>query len=473
MNKIWNILNSKSGYKTFNIVGTGFFFFILFLKLVLPHAIGMADNGDYFRTMERIGLSHISSNRGDIYFNYLVLHYSYHKHYAIPYTLSQVIGYFSLLFNNIFATNGVYNILYMGFINIILYTSVFYLFIAHVINRMQLQLFLKAFLVLLFSVILTDGMFTFYFNSFYQESISLITIFLFVSYLLTKDISPTILLWMLFFIIISKIQNIAFFFLFPVIIFLYKKQLKKNIIIFFIILFTFLIFYTAIDSTRFKIPNTYNSFFYGLVKNLDAKTSSLILQSAGLNYDNYKKYIGKGYWPAGVQLNKEEPSLYKKFYKNVTQFKIIKLYLFYPKTLINNLVLGLKELSSHSAKINYIGNLTKVESVKNSRTFLDTLLGNTLNNIFPYIYIFSLIISVFSLKKGIENISSTERAILLLTFVVPFIFVINIAGDGFYEFVKHSLSLYFVIILLLICNILYAINKITVAIPSSSQYGFS
>lgn len=462
MNKIWHILNSKNEYKTFNIVGAGVFFFILFLTLIFPHAIGMADNGDYGRVMSRIGLSHISSNRHDSYFNYLALHYNHLKDYPIPLTLSGVIGYFSLFLNNIFTTNGVYNILYMGFINIILYTSVFYFFIANIINRIQLQLFLKFFLVLLFSIILTDGMFTFYFNSFYQESISFITIFLFVSYLLTKNTSPAILLWMLFFIIISKVQNISFFFIFPVIIFLYKKELKKHMIIFFILLFTFSIFYTALSSSRYKEPNTYNSFFYGLVKNTDVKTSSLILKSVGLDYYDYKKCIGKGYWPSGVRLEKENPSLYKEFYKHVTQFKIMKLYLFNPKILINNLILGVKELSSHSGKINYLGNLTKIESVNNSRTSLDTLLGNTLNNIFLYIYIFSLIISAFSLKKGLENTSSQERTILLLTIVVPFVFGLNILGDGFYEFIKHNLSLYFIIILLLISNILYIINKITV-----------
>ena len=455
-----NLLQSRKEHKIFNYISTFLFFLILISILIFPYSIGMADNEDFGRTMNGLGISHLLVDRNEIFLNYLRLEYSNLGEHYIPRSLSQLIAYISLYVNNLFNSEGVYNILYLGLLYISFYTLISYIFISKIINRLQTPLYIKVFLLIISFLLLLDGMFIFYFNSFYQESISIIAIFLFVVYGSKNNMSPIVLLWILLLIIISKSQNVIFVLMVPLIIYLYKDAISKRLVLFFIILFTLSSIYTSIISKPYREPNIYNSFFYGLLKNTDESTSTEIMKSFNLDFNKHCMYIDKGYWPAGVEFRKEQPFLYQDFYKKVSHFSIIKIYFSHPKILINNIYFGLKYLTNNPAKISYLGNLQKVESINNKRTSIDTILGNILNKTFILIYAFSIFLSIFILRKKLINTSNAEKNILLLTFIIPFIFGINILGDGFYEFTKHNLSFYYALNLLLLSTVVYTVNSL-------------
>ena len=449
---------SNTNYKLFVLTISFFFFIVLITTLIYPNHIGMADNGDFIRTMDNVGISHISLDRNHSMFNFFIINYNSDGLYPIPSTISQLFVLFSLFINNLFEVDNNYNILYLSIIYISIYSAIFYFLSSIIVSFIDIKLPVRIFIIIGSFILLTDGLFIFYFNSFYQESASIIFIFLFSTLLLKKDTQFSTLFIVLLLIIISKSQNIIFFIFIPLLFYLYKKELQLIKIIFSIILLIFSIYYTLNMSKPYKEPNIYNSLFYGLLKNSNIDTSLDILNSLDLNDKEYQLHINKAFWPDGVRLNRKNIELSKKLYQNVTHVKIIKLYILHPKLLLNNIIFGLNKLSSTKAKSNLIGNLTKESSI--SKVNVETLLGSNINYFIIIIYILSVFISICILltKKDIE---AEERLILLFTFIIPFVFGLNMVGDGFFDYIKHSLSLYLIIVLLFIGNIIYILRRYT------------
>ncbi len=474
MNFLLQKLISNNETKYLALVSAAIFFITLLFLLIFPDPIGMADTGDYLRTTYNLGLEHLQKNAKVFSSEFWEIYYSNLGNYRFPRTMTQAIASVALFINNLFNTSGLFNILYLGLVYIILYTLAFYIFVSNALNHLRIPLFLKILLVLLFIFLLSDGMFTFYFNSFFQEGTSAIFILLFIAFSLKKNVSPVIILSVLMLLSIVKIQNIIFLLMFPVIIYLYCFKITKRVIGIYFILFLIIIIGSSVSSKRMQKPNIYNSFFYGILKNTDLNTSMDIIKSAGLDVENYKGLANTNYASANNNLGRMHSDSKESydFYEKVNHTEIILLYLKYPSVLINNIYMGLNELKKTPAKPSYIGNLTKSKSDNSpEKAVVNTFLGSYLNYIYIYIYILSILVSLFILQKDKYSITNLEKTILLLTFIIPFIFGANMLGDGFYEFVKHSFNFYFLIVFLLICNILFFIESfiITDKLSSISQ----
>ena len=433
------------------------FFSTLVITLIFPNTIGIADNGDFIKTISTLGLSHLSGvQREDLYFNFVSTVYETSQSHEFPHTVSQLFIYISLFLNNIFSTDGFYSIFYLTIIYITFYTITFFIFLHTIFNLENISLAMKAFVSIVVMFVLSDSAFISYFNSFYQEAISIVFLFMFVAYSLREKKSFVLLFSILLMLSIVKVQNIVFVLLFIFVVLLNYKTLKKTVVLFFSMLFILSSLWSVSQSSSNKIPNTFNSLFYGLLKYTDKETSTKILKEFDLGEDTYLNLVAQGYWPKGAVLYEKDPAKIEKLLKNVNHFTIMQTYIKYPSILLKNIYYGLKELSYTKMQLDYLGNYTKQDSQNNTKTIASSFVGTYLPLSFMYIYLVSMVLSIYIAKnKTTSTMTDLEKTIVQLTLISPFVFGLNMLGDGFFEFVRHNLSLYFTMALLLVLNLVY------------------
>lgn len=436
------------------------FFLLLVVALILPYPVGMADNGDYIKTMREVGIGHMPHlGHSDILFNYLRVEYLSTGESSFPQTLTQLFVSLSKGINMLFASDGHYTIFSLSILYIVLYTVLFYFFVRYALDSIESSIWLKILFITLTIYLLKDIAFTAYFNSFYNESISILTSLAFVVALLKRDVTPFVVVLSLLLLSLAKVQNITFLLLLPLLAYLYYPKISKKLIVTTLLLLA--VIFSLNPKQQSKIPNIYNSFFYGLLKNSKSQEAQEILHSISLESAEYMEFVGSGYWPvSGDRLQNKKSDASKRLFAQVNHTLIIRLYLQHPSLLLSNIAYGINYLTINSMQPNYIGNLTKEHS--KSKVVDSTLVGSMMGKLFLPIYIVALLLSLFILRyRAKSEMRGIDRALLSLTFILPIIFGTNMVGDGFFEFIRHSLTFYYMIVLLFLLELLFVLESLS------------
>ncbi|WP_456114827.1 glycan biosynthesis hexose transferase WsfD [Salegentibacter salegens] len=426
-----------------------FFGLIVGYYLFTPPQIGLADSADFGRILPRIGLSHTTEISQDKFFNFFNPYYDVIGSPKVPVNIGQVIPLISVGVNNMFYT-GTYSIYFLSALYFSLYLIAFYLFLRNSFQYISGHT-LKIIFGILSIVILSDIMFVSYFNSFYQEALFLIAAIYVVAFSVARSINYNLLLIALVVLSLSKSQNIIFL-IFPFCLVISRyRQLNKFNLIGISFLLIFFMFFTFKEQAQTNYANLYEAVFLGLMHEANSKEQKEILADLHLDKKGYLVNVKRGYWRPNNELidNKE---LFEEFYSEVGQIDIIKTYLLNPKIFFKTAFSGVRLLFNNPAQPEHLGNYSKEESFEGEKTVVQTPWGYVVNYLALPIYFGALLLSLIDFRQ--KRIIKPDILIFTLILFIPVVYLAILIAGGINDFVKHNLSVYYMIsFLFLLCNL--------------------
>lgn len=147
------------------------------LALFVPPFVGMADNGDYYRILYGNGLYFSQPDYDSRYFGYFVREYGifqyFNEHQTLLYSSQSLLIRLALAVNKLVYSTTVFDLRIQAAILTLMYTAAVYLLVEGITCRMSRARGYAAALLVVF--VLADTGYTAYFNSFFGESIVLVT----------------------------------------------------------------------------------------------------------------------------------------------------------------------------------------------------------------------------------------------------------------------------------------------------------
>lgn len=161
-------------------------FIIAIITLFVPPYIGMADNGDYFRILYSNGLFFNDPNYDSKYLGYFIKNYGIFQYFnengSSIFSSQSIFIKLSLLINQWFYSSEIFDIRIQAAIYLVLYVIGIYLLVEALTWKLRN---IKAYIISLLTIfIFADTAYTAFFNSFFSESVVLISLIYMVASLL-------------------------------------------------------------------------------------------------------------------------------------------------------------------------------------------------------------------------------------------------------------------------------------------------
>jgi hypothetical protein len=431
------------------------FIFLSYILLIDP-IIGRQNNGDFGRTMFISGLTNISDRYADIYDGFIHSKYLINPFlYLIPWgpdwTCGVIIIKISIVLNLISHSFKYFDIRFLAFLYIIIFSFSVYLILKHVhLSGSKVFKWLSGGIM---ALLFTDIGYVSYFNSFFGEAASYVFLFLFIGsamFLVEKE-EPT--KWNIMFFMITSIlfltaksQNtplIVFVILFYLrLLFMYKETILRRTIVWFTIvsiLITGLAFVSIGHVTT--ICNKYQTVFTGILK--DSPTPRKDLQYLGLD-KSFAQLAGTNFFTQGLPIDPMDKSLEKDLYSKISSIKVLNFYITHPQRLYSKLM-----VVSQNAFVFYRineGNYQKGEYGNSNKIYntFNTWLSNKYQHIFQNLYLvigftvlyFLILLFYHFNEKSIRKKAYIEIFILIGLFGASQ-YILPIIGSGEADLAKH------------------------------------
>lgn len=395
--------------------------------------------------MTRLGLGRPFDSSELNFFNFFNSRFPIISNAKVPLSINQFLAYVALIFNKLFYSRNFFSIYFLSGLYYLIYVFGFYILLNNTARYFQNKILHIVFIIICI-IIFSDVMFTSYFNSFYQESVFLIAGLYVFGILLNKKVNYNWLFIALLILSLSKIQNLIFL-IFPLCLVIIKwHRLHKILILVCTISLISFVFIQVKGQQKTNEANIYEAVFLGVLLKADKNEQVKVLRENGLKDPDYLRNVGRGYWRPKNDIY--EYNLNEEFYSKISNGSILKMYFFNPELFIKTGIAGIKHLTSSSAQVEHLGNLSPTHSPNRKKTIVKTFLGNHLSKViipgYFGIFLFYLLRSSFlGLRK--ENLI----AFSLLIFI-PLVFVANFVAGGINDFIKHNLSVYFMFSLLFV-----------------------
>lgn len=424
---------------------------IIYLLFVAPF-IGVADNGDFLRMMNTIGLNyyHATESYTDQFFNYSHSRFSYEGLFKGFYPSSQIILVLIPRLIGGVVHGSFFDIRLLGAVYAILLLTATWLLVKYNARGSYIAgLLLGAAILFVFY----DIGYLAYFNSLFGEPVSMVAMLLTfaLGLRLTSQKNPTTKGLTLFFIAIlflvtSKIQNAPIGIAFALIFLRFMTldgagKWKKLALRFSIaICLVSIVSYMAAPK-ELKHINLYQTVFFGILnESPDVKGD---LQDLGLP-ERLEVLAGTNYFQTDTAIKQDDPSLGPDFYSRVSHKDVLFFYLKHPGRLIDNM----KYAASNSMAIRpyYLGNYEKSENKPAGALsytysawsqFKNKHVPHTLGflTIFYVLYFGGAIFEYFRSRDARKRV--TGELLMLLGLIGLFSFLVPILGDGRADIGKH------------------------------------
>ncbi|MEK5419046.1 hypothetical protein BSK49_29885 [Paenibacillus odorifer] len=441
----------KKFWKPEYLVGLAGCGIIIYLLFVGPF-IGVADNGDFLRMMNTIGLNYYDTGASyaDQFFNFSHSSFAYENLFRGFYPSSQI---FIVLVPRLIGGlihGSFFDVRLLGAVYGLLLLAATWLLVKYNARGSYVTgLLLGAAILFVFY----DIGYVAYFNSLFGEPVSMVFMLLTfaLGLRLTSQEKPTTKGLTLFFIAIlflvtSKIQNapigIAFALIFLRFMMLdgegkwRKLALRFSIAIFLVSI----VLYVAAPKDL-KHINLYQTVFFGILnESPDVKGD---LQDLGLP-ERLEVLAGTNYFQTDTVIKQNDPSLVPDFYDRVSHKDVLFFYLKHPDRLIDNM----KYAASNSMAIRpyYLGNYEKSENKPAGALsytysawsqFKNKHIPHTLGflSIFYLVYFAGALFQYFR-SRDIRGKVAGEL-LMLLGLIGIFSFLVPILGDGRADIGKH------------------------------------
>ncbi|OMD60613.1 hypothetical protein BSK48_29270 [Paenibacillus odorifer] len=441
----------KKFWKPEYLVGLAGCGIIIYLLFAGPF-IGVADNGDFLRMMNTIGLNYYDTGASyaDQFFNFSHSSFAYENLFRGFYPSSQI---FIVLVPRLIGGlihGSFFDVRLLGAVYGLLLLAATWLLVKYNARGSYVTgLLLGAAILFVFY----DIGYVAYFNSLFGEPVSMVFMLLTfaLGLRLTSQEKPTTKGLTLFFIAIlflvtSKIQNapigIAFALIFLRFMMLdgegkwRKLALRFSIAIFLVSI----VLYVAAPKDL-KHINLYQTVFFGILnESPDVKGD---LQDLGLP-ERLEVLAGTNYFQTDTVIKQDDPSLVPDFYDRVSHKDVLFFYLKHPDRLIDNM----KYAASNSMAIRpyYLGNYEKSENKPAGALsytysawsqFKNKHIPHTLGflSIFYLVYFAGALFQYFR-SRDIRGKVAGEL-LMLLGLIGIFSFLVPILGDGRADIGKH------------------------------------
>ncbi|WP_440960743.1 hypothetical protein ACN6KS_25150 [Paenibacillus nitricinens] len=424
---------------------------IIYLLFVGPF-IGVADNGDFLRMMNTIGLNYYdtAASYTDQFFNFSHSRFAYENLFRGFYPSSQILivlvprligGLIHGSFFDVRLLGAVYGLL--------LLVATWLLVKYNARGSYVTGLLLGAAILFVFFDI---GYLT-YFNSLFGEPVSMVFMLLTfaLGLRLTSQEKPTTKGLTLFFIAIlflvtSKIQNAPIGIAFALIFLRFmtldsERKWRKLALRFSIAIFLVSIVMYVTAPKELKHINLYQTVFFGILnESPDVKGD---LQDLGLP-ERLEVLAGTNYFQTDTVIKQDDPSLVTDFYDRVSHKDVLFFYLKHPGRLIDNM----EYAASNSMAIRpyYLGNYEKSENkaagalsyaYSGWSEFKNKHIPHTLGflTIFYLVYFAGALFQYFRSRDVRGRVAG--ELLMLLGLIGIFSFLVPILGDGRADIGKH------------------------------------
>ncbi|MGZ9583912.1 glycan biosynthesis hexose transferase WsfD [Paenibacillus marinisediminis] len=423
---------------------------ILSVILLLPPYIGMADNGDFARILSSGGISVLNDSFSyeEKYFGYAYSQYEYAP-FGIDYASSQAIVIFTAGLLARLWNRNLFDMHVLGTIYSFLLLLVLYLFVGAVgRKRPWLQITLAASILFVFF----DIGYTAYFQSFYGEPVSLLSLLMATACAILLAIRKKPSLWLLAAFLISswmlttsKLQNAVIGLAFAVyLVRLYTKynhdrRWKRMIIggVTGLLLSSALMYGFA--PKELKDINLYQTIFYGILK--DSPHPEHDLQELGLPTD-YKVLAGTHYFMKDVPIKQDSPELTRDLYSRLGHSDVVKYYATHPARIVDKLQAAAKNAAT--IRPYYLGNYEKREGKqRGAMSFTYSTWSEGKKKWLPDTLLFYVVAyTIFGLLIGYEwrrgRVKRHILEIILLLIIISLLAIaIPLVGDGEADLGKH------------------------------------
>lgn len=430
------------------LAGAGLIIYLLFLK---PF-VGVADNGDFLRMMNTVGLNYFDAaeSNADRFFSFSHSRFSYENLFRGFYPSSQIL---LVLVPRLIAglLHGSYfDIRLLGAVYALLLLAATWLIVKLGTGRSYITgLLLGAGMLFVFY----DIGYLAYFNSLFGEPVSMV--FMLLTFALglrlagqqepsTKGL--TVFFVAVLFLICSKIQNspvgIAFALIFLRMAYLkgtgnWKKLAQRFAVAVFLVS---VIMYVAAPK-ELKHINLYQTVFFGILN--ESQDVRGDLRDLGLP-ERLEVLAGTNYFQGDTAIKQDDPSLTPDFYDRISHKDVLFFYLQHPSRLIDNMEYAAR--NSMSIRPYYLGSYEKGEGKPAGTVaytysawseFKNTHIPHTLGFLilFYVVYYAGVLFEYF--RTGELRGRIAGELMMLLGLIGLFSFLVPILGDGRADIGKH------------------------------------
>ncbi|WP_150269698.1 glycosyltransferase family 39 protein [Paenibacillus tepidiphilus] len=430
------------------LIGLGLILYLLFLQ---PF-VGVADNGDFLRMMNTVGLHYYdeAESYADRFFSYSHSRFSYENLFLGFYPSSQIL---LVLLPRLAA-----GIFHGSYFDIRLLAAVYGLLLlaaTWLIVKLGAKGSYVTGLVLAAAVLFVfyDIGYLAYFNSLFGEPVSMVFMLLAfaLGLQLTAQETPavkglTLFMIAVLFLVCSKIQNapvgIAFALIFLRLAKLDGKGKWKKTARWFaaaIFLLSVILYVTA--PKELKHINLYQTVFFGILN--ESPDVEGDLQDLGLP-ERLKVLAGTNYFQTDTAIKQDDPSLQADFYDRISHGDVLLFYLKHPARLVGNMEYA--AANSMDIRPYYLGNYEKGEgkpagaltyAYSGWSQFKREHVPDTLwfLGVFYLLYYAGICYEYFRTREARRRIAG--ELLMLLGLIGIFSFLVPILGDGRADIGKH------------------------------------
>ncbi|NOU80708.1 hypothetical protein GC101_17735 [Paenibacillus sp. LMG 31459] len=424
---------------------------IIYLLFIRPF-IGVADNGDFLRMMNTIGLNYYDAaeSYADRFFSFSHSRFSYENLFTGFYPSSQIL---LVLIPRLLAglVHGSYfDIRLLGGVYALLLLAATWLIVKLGAKSSYITgLLLGAALLFVFY----DIGYLAYFNSLFGEPVSMVFMLLTfaLGLRLTGQERPTPKELTLFFIavlflICSKIQNapvgLAFALIFLRLRTLHGTGSWRKLALRFAVATALVsvIMYVAAPK-ELKHINLYQTVFFGILnESTDVRGD---LRELGLP-ERLEVLAGTNYFQAGTAIKQDDPSLTADFYNLVSHTDVLFFYLGHPSRLVENMKYAAK--NSMSIRPYYLGSYEKsMNKPKGAIDYTYSTWSQFKKNYLPhtlgflalfYLVYYAIVMTHYFRSRG-QQARIAGELMMLLGLIGLFSFLVPVLGDGRADIGKH------------------------------------
>nr|WP_286675557.1 hypothetical protein [Clostridium sp. ZBS18] len=420
----------------------------------------MADNGDFYRVINKSGAYHLNKNSNDIFLGYFIKDYGIYKYnndYANILISTQSILVKSAIFlDSFFTKDYVLDIRFMSIMFLIIEAIGVYFFIKALINKVDNSKY-KLIITLLTILIFCDTGYLAYYNSFYGESVN-ICCFLMSIGLLIYMIEFDKFTW--YNLISFGISSFLFFgskqqlapvgilisFIFIIIgVYTTNKPLTKILtyILAIIFIISSMVFYKSITGD-FKYINIYHSMNRGILLNEDDPDS--ILEDFNIS-TQYSLLQETDFFEEIKLLDPYEEKLIDDYYEKFSLGKILEYYITHPKAFIK--VLKISFNNGYSIRPKVIGNYEQSEHKEfGAKSYFFATWSTFKEKVIPKNMLFTVATIVIylylSTSRFLKAIKNNNKKIQLKEITYFYVFlvgisqiIISVIGAGDADLSKH------------------------------------
>ncbi len=430
------------------------------LTLFIHPIIGMADNGDFYRVINKSGAYHLNKNSNDIFLGYFIKDYGIYKYnndYAnILISTQSIFVKLAIFLDSFFTKDYVLDIRFMSIMFLIIEAIGVYFFIKALINKVDNSKY-KLIITLLTILIFCDTGYLAYYNSFYGESVN-ICCFLMSIGLLIYMIEFDKFTW--YNLIAFGISSFLFFgskqqlapvgilisFIFIIIgVYTTNKPLTKILtyILAIIFIISSMVFYKSITGD-FKYINIYHSMNRGILLNEDDPDS--ILEDFNIS-TQYSLLQETDFFEEIKLLDPYEEKLIDDYYEKFSLGKILEYYITHPKAFIK--VLKISFNNGYSIRPKVIGNYEQSEHKEfGAKSYFFATWSTFKEKVIPKNMLFTVATIVIylylSTSRFLKAIKNNNKKIQLKEITYFYVFlvgisqiIISVIGAGDADLSKH------------------------------------